>query len=291
VTPAPQPPEPTPEQDKKTKGVFDGLVIAQDVTEAVKTFKQRKPATFSLKSDHVGRSDTYNVQGTVMWQDPFNWVDFAKSHPAEWWIPELSPYLTVSEKTNKDPAKKVDDFTVGMEFEGRLTRITPLYIDASWITDLGHFSSSQYLLSARVVPPLYFLPAYGSYPTGVRPDKFTVLPVWDFAPVMDYSDVARPGSKTALLNVPQYTRLGFNADGAIRFGFGSDSSSFMLSTDYQYRNELSSRPADATLWSFGLEYKPSDSSPFSFSVTYEYGKKIDTLALVKEWNASIGFKH
>jgi len=284
-------------EDGAPKSVFDDIRVAQDIDEANKgDIKKSKPATFSLKSDHIGHSDVYNIVGTIMWDDPLNLAAVAAKNTDDPWIPTASPYLSLVEKTNKDPTKKIDDFTVGISYKATVIAASSLYVDASWITDVGHWSSSQYLLSGRFVPSrgLIPLPAYKRYegyvPAGDS-DTLQVNPLWGFAATVDYSDVAHSGSKASLLTVPQYARVGFNADGAVRIGYGGSTSSFVLTTDYKYRDELSSRPADATLWTSGLTFQPSDSSPYSFSLTYQYGKKIDTLAPIKEWDFTIGFKH
>jgi hypothetical protein len=269
------------------------FVVGADIDQAEKSFKQRKPATFSIKSDQVKASSNYSFSGAIVWKDILGRSpsDSAEDIRAGWFRPLVSPFVSLERESNKDPAKAVDDLAFGARIEGRLTRAVPFYLTGSWVTDISRFDSSMTKIEFRVRPPLDALPAYGRYLHGVREDRFTVLPVWRAYVVADYANVADPGRKASLLDVPQYERVGFDLDAALRFGRGVDDPSVILSATYKLRDEWRDhRPGDAEWLDIGLDFKPSDASSFSFGVSYEKGRVTDTLEKTDLLKASIGFR-
>lgn len=269
------------------------FAIAQDIDAAAKPFKQRSPATLSFKSDDGGDSQSWSLKGAIVWGNilPVNKGTTTQDIRESQFRPTLAPFISVNEQSNKDPAKAVDDLAFGLRLEGRLTRVTPFYLTGSWTTDVERRESSLTKLEFKVRPPLDRLPAYGRYLGGLDGDGFSIQPYWRLFAVADYAEVGDPGDKASLKKTARYQRIGYDIEGALRFGRGTEAPSWTLSAAYKLRDETSQGPGDAQLLDLALVLTPSDTSPFSFGLSYERGEIIDTLAPVEQVKASLGFRH
>jgi hypothetical protein len=265
--------------------------VAADVDAASKDFRQRSPAAFSIKSDQESGSDSYSIKGAIVWGNVLAGEKYDKLSMQERLDKNgglsLSPFIALNRQTSDDPKKAVDDLTFGVKLEGRLTRTIPYYLTGSWVTDSADRESSMTRLEAKVP----FTVGSGGYLNGaVTPHRYTILALVRGNVVLDYADVGDPGDKAGLLTVEEYQRGGFDLDASLRFGRGEKDPSWLLKVGYQWREDFSDHGGDAEMLTIGLDLRPSDTSHFSFGVSYEFGETLDTLVDTNLVKATIGYR-
>jgi hypothetical protein len=275
------------------------LVIARSDDQLGKTASDKKAGEFGLIDDRVKKSTSYATTIAAGLSIPIlrpTQRDVVK--PVQLVEANLTPFISYDRQGAKDAtdASYVNNLSFGIATSGYL-RISPDHgtpnstyysLSAKYETD-DHFHSSAWFVQALIQPqipiPLNTAPRYVATGAGVD-----VGLVWTVAGAADHSSVTDPWKKQALLKTKHFDRLGTESMAALllRSSDIDEEWSARLEFDHSDRWRLSDEGGTAHLLGTKLTFAPTSS--YSFSLGYQQGHELDSLASVKQWKMTIDLK-
>lgn len=216
----------------------------------------------------------------------------------------LIPFVSYDRQGGSDPSDDsyVNNLAFGLQTNGYLhinsgagRNLFQAYyaLNARYETDDGLRSSAW--IGEIEFEPLFGLPGNAT-PYFLNEGQTAFGFSWSTMGVFDHASVTDPWKKKALVDLKQYTRLGGDLTGALilrrwkgRYDMSGDYVwSVALSSTFSKRWDLGSRDGDARLWSSKLSFSPSKN--YSFSLGYDQGRNLESLALKKQWKVTIDLK-
>jgi len=241
-------------------------------------------ATIAGKRDDEANTESYSIDAFLLFEG------FGSERS------KYRPYVGFQRAGANDPTKDVNDLTFGVDnsrywetgdTHGFLPEIQYLDASLSWETD-DQFDSS--VTRAEVIYRPYW---GGKFPTGAGingcagPNTYCV---YNVAAVADFAEVSDAGEKTALADVEQYGRLGYNLEGSVHWApdkFGDLSLGFT----YKLRDTFTDDDdGDAQYLTARLGYSPPKAGNYSFGLDYVRGEDLTSLEKQEYWALSFGFR-
>jgi hypothetical protein len=284
---------------KNTKSIGKKLSKKESAEIALSIDKAKK-VEVKHADGSTSKEDTQLLSANIafIYEDLFN----AKNRKDKWegenrisdLTPSVSPFVQLEYKSNFDAQKETDNLSFGVGVNGfflpahesnqSIFAIGEYRFRGSWITDIEERESSQWLAELNV--PLIAID-HSQYPAHDRLNWGWFL-VGEVA--LDYSNIGDVGDKIKLEKLSSFNRYGYDVRFTSRIGYGLDQWSATLSADYKFRDDFTSKLANADIWEVGLSLKPSDDSKLSYGVKYKNGENLTSLEDLESWQFTLGYK-
>ncbi|MGA9657624.1 MAG: hypothetical protein WBQ60_00785 [Asticcacaulis sp.] len=289
------PPSPPPAQiaeapEPDSGGLLSRLRIASTVNETEKAdYKSRDPARFSYVDNASDSSPVASVKLAVVAPPVLAWGhtdDPTRS------FGDIRPFVTYERTSQADKYNEINNVDLGVRSHFLFARDdgAEAYVGgltAAYETD-DSLKSSLLRFEASVRPPLK---AWMRRMTGHDPSEACRwCQTSDLAFVADYVNVSDPGFKQALYDLPQYGRVGFDANWALRLNRGEDKSSFGVNFNYSLRQDLQGSDASARRFTTRAAYYPTPQSHYVFGLEYDQGRDLTSLVDIDRWMVTWGYR-
>jgi hypothetical protein len=185
---------------------------------------------------------------------------------------------------------KVNNLNFGGNVSGfiqpRYARTWNIYysLAARYLTDT-EFDSSAWAADFSLTPQLPLPGSLIAY--DIVPERLVLD--WMLTGAADYHHVSDPGDKEELVGKPNFFRAGFDLEGSLRFLLDDTREhAIALTGAYKLREAFGKSVGDAHWLSIGLMVEPT---PFySFGLSFERGRNLDSLEYSKKLMATFGIR-
>ena len=284
---------PAPEDVKPKKGLR-GVVsrwrIASTVNETEKDdYTKRDPARLSYVDSATDIEPVISAKGVIAAPAIITWGDQAVATKG---FGDIRPFAGYERISSVDPASEVNNLDLGLRGHFRFARNDgkEAYIGgltAAYETD-DRFKSSLTRFEASLSLPLKAwtdrtFPGNGS-------SKCVICQTANMTLVTDYVEVSDPGDKLALLDLPQYARLGFDAGWDVRLNRGKDKPGFGFNVQYSRRDDLRGDGATASRMISRAAYYPTPQSHYVFGLEYDKGEDLISFSNIDRWMLTWGYR-
>lgn len=248
----------------------------------------RPYAEIAYVNDRDAKKDSLSLYATV----GLSWPDIVLRSPRDSAatgnsMVRLAPTLFAQlerEESGPSEADDVNNLNFGFQLAGFLQTRSPavegrdsrtsthaLALDARYLTDT-RLDSNGWAVAARFTPDI---PLPGNHIAWTIPGTLLKFR-WRLTGVADHISISDPGKKAELVGAPEYTRLGFDLSGLLKYRLGEESDqSISLGLDYALRQRLGHGRGNAQLLSARLLFNPV--ANLSFGIAYDRGENLDTL--------------
>lgn len=284
------------------------LTIAKDAGQLGKLkADDQKAGEISFSDDHVKHNLTFATTIAAGLRIPLGGDVTAKSSKPGASVTSASiiPFILYDRQGGNDPTDKsyVNNLSLGVQTNGYLqfddrnghnTFQAYYAVISRYETDDGLHSSAWF--GEVQLEPLFSIPGDAT-PYFIAGDTLTGFGFsWSTTGVLDHSSVTNPWKKQALLDTNHFTRLGGDINGVLilrRWKGEYDTSgdyawSVELSSTLSERWKLGPGKGTAHLWSSKLSFSPAKN--YSFSLGYDRGRDLDSLAKKKLWKVTLDLK-
>jgi hypothetical protein len=300
LTPPPPPPviataPPEPEvkpQEQKTgiAAVVSHWRIASTVNETEKDdYTKRDPARLSYVDNASDSAPVISAKGVIAAPAVLTWGD---QKVATKGFGDIRPFVGYERISSVYIGNEVNNLDIGLRGHFRFARNDgkEAYIGgltAAYETD-DRLQSSLTRFEASLGLPLKAW-TERTFP-GNASAECVVCQTANMTLVSDYVDVSDPGAKIALLDLPQYARLGFDASWDVRLNRGKDKPGFGLNLLYSRRDDMSNEGATASRLISRAAYYPTPKSHYVFALEYDKGKDLTSLSAIDRWMLTWGYR-
>jgi hypothetical protein len=279
--------------EPKPSSILPGLRLSRTPEDLFDPLDTKSYGEFAYSQDDVADADAYSIYATAGWT-------FGEVR-RQWPPNDASSYLAISatpvgfvqyEREGGDGVtadKEVNNLNFGLEAGGFIelgrpgrTDIHAYTLSLRAMSD-DRLDSEAWSVNASFTPDIR-LP--GNHLPLLSKDRRLNFR-WQLSAVADHASVSDPGRKVALQTAPEYTRIGYDFDAALRYALGGGAS-IALTSDYRLRDEVSRGDMDAQLFTAGLRFEPSPN--WAFGLTYERGENLDSLEFSETWKLTIGVR-
>lgn len=287
--PLPQTQDPTP--PKPTNPLT--IAIAKAPGDLVLPLAKKTFAEVAYQNDRVEKEKSISLYGTV----GASFGEFTPVRRNEQdegllirAIPSAFVQLQREGIRDGEEGNKINNLNFGGSLSGFLqprferTRTHFYAISARYLTDT-EFDSSAWAADVSLTPQI---PIRGNIiPYDLIRNRLVLN--WLFTGIADYHHVSDPGEKEELADKPEFFRAGFDLRGSL--GFLLDSSrehAVLLEGTYQRREALGKSIGDAKRLELGFRIQPS--AFYSFGLSFERGRNLDSLEFSKTIKAKLGIR-
>jgi hypothetical protein len=265
------PDQPKPDTPEKREPRGPSFIVGKSEADAGKTgLDEREFASFGLTVDRDAKKTTGDIDLYVSARI----ADLADTEL------EFSPYLALQYHSGDD----VDDLAFGGEARWQPGSGNHVFLGRlAWETD-HRFRSSALRAEAK-----WRLPWLFDLCEPLRPAK-TGYVVCSATVVADFQHVYDAGTKSALLTVPEFTRIGLDADAAIAIPLPKALGRLRIGGTAALRQDISGRDADIWLLTGSIGILPSDTAHWKFSIDYTNGRDLTSLEKQDIIALSVGFR-
>lgn len=280
--------------EPKPSSILPGLRISRTPEDLFDPLDTKSYGEFAYSQDEVADEDAYSIYGTAGWT-------FGEIRHQ--WPPskDAFPYLALSatpvafvqyEREGGDSVaadKEVNNLNFGLEVGGFIelgragrTDVHAYTVSLRAMSD-DRFDSEAWAVNASFTPDIR-LPGH-HLPLLSKDRRLSFR--WQLSAVADHASVSDPGRKAALQTAPEYSRLGYDVDAALRYTLAGGAS-VALTSDYRLRDEFSRGEMDAQLFTAGLLFEPNRN--WAFGLIYQRGENLDSLEFSETWKLTIGVR-
>ncbi|CAL4868942.1 hypothetical protein MMA231_03231 [Asticcacaulis sp. MM231] len=294
IATAPADPKVVPEIVRKEKTGLRRVVshwrIASTVNETEKDdYTSRDPARLSYVDNASDNAPVISAKGVIAAPAVLTWGD---QKVATQGFGDIRPFVGYERISSLNIGNEVNNLDVGLRGHFRFARNDgkEAYIGgltAAYETD-DRLQSSLTRFEASLGLPLKAW-TERTFP-GNASVECVLCQTANMTLVSDYVDVSDPGAKLALLDLPQYARLGFDASWDVRLNRGKDKPGFGLNLQYSRRDDLSHEGATATRLISRAAYYPTPKSHYVFALEYDKGKDLTSLSAIDRWMLTWGYR-
>lgn len=264
--------------------------VASSLSETEKdSYAKRDPAQLSFVDNAADSDAVLSVKAVAVTPPVVSWGhENVKTES----YGDIRPFVGYERISSLSKSNEINNVDLGVRSHFRFARNDggEAYIGsltAAFETDDRGLSSLT-RFEASVQPPWY-----AWLKRTVRFDA-TAPCVWcqttDLTLVADYVNVANPGDKAALFDLPQYARLGFDAQWGLRLKRPRDQPTFGLDVKYSEREDFSDGQATANRLTTRAAYYPTSNSHFAFGLEYDRGQDLTSLTAVDRWMVTWGYR-
>jgi len=281
------------EKPAMRRGLFAALSklrVASSVTETDKSdYTKRDPAKLSYVSNAASGDAQLSVKAALVTPPIASWGNPDDKVAGYGTVKPYVSYERISSRLNTSNVNNVDFGLRGQYRFGRYDDLPAFNgsLSAAYETD-DRFKSALTRVEASLSPP---------WATWLR-ERHLISGgkgcVWcqssGLTLVSDYAKVGNPGDKTALDDLPQYARVGFDAGYSVQWKPHPDLASFGLDVSFADRQDFTGNGATATRLTTRATYYPSASSHVVLGLQYDKGKDLTSLTNVDNWMITWGYR-
>ena len=284
---------PAPEDVKPKRGLRAAVSrwrIASTVNETEKDdYTKRDPARLSYVDSATDSAPVVSVKGVIAAPAIITWGDQSVATKG---FGDIRPFTGYERISSVNPASEVNNLDFGLRGHFRFARNDgkEAYIGgltAAYETD-DHFQSSLTRFEASLSLPLKQWTDRTFIGNGSS--DCVICQTTNMTLVSDYVEVSNPGEKVALLNLPQYARVGFDAGWDVRLKRGKDKPAFGLNVQYSRRDDLRGDGATASRMISRAAYYPTPQSHYVFGLEYDKGEDLISFSNIDRWMLTWGYR-
>lgn len=300
----PQAPEAAPDTTKPEKakldkadraphGLFGALSkirIASSIAETDKSdYTKRDPAKLSYVRNAANDDAVLSVKAVAVTPAIASWGDADDKTDGYGTIKPFVGYERISSQSHSSEINNVD---LGLRGQYRFGQYDGLpafngALSAAYETD-DRFKSSLTRIEATLSPPWA---AWLRERHLIQEGKDCV---WcqstGLTLTSDYVNVGNPGDKSALDNLPQFARVGFDAGWSVQWKPHPDMASLGLDVQFADRQDVTGNNATATRLTTRATYYPSAASHVVLGLQYDKGKDLSSLTPIDTWMLTWGYR-
>ena len=290
IATAPAVPEVQPDKKTGIRAVVSHWRIASTVNETEKDdYTKRDPARLSYVDNAADSAPVISARGVIAAPAVLTWGD---QKVATEGFGDIRPFVGYERISSLYIGNEVNNLDIGLRGHFRFARNDgkEAYVGgltAAYETD-DRLHSSLTRFEASLGLPLKAW-TERTFP-GNASVECVICQTANMTLVSDYVDVSDPGDKIALLYLPQYARLGFDASWDVRLNRGKDKPGFGLNLLYSRRDDLSNEGATATRLISRAAYYPTPRSHYVFALEYDKGKDLTSLSDIDRWMLTWGYR-
>jgi hypothetical protein len=294
-----QAPSPAASPDKPDKaervphGLFGALSkirIASAIAETDKSdYTKRDPAKLSYVRNAANDDAVLSVKAVAVTPAIASWGDADDKASGYGTIKPFVGYERISSQSHSSEINNVD---LGLRGQYRFGQYDGLpafngALSAAYETD-DRFKSSLTRIEATLSPPWA---AWLRERHLIQEDKNCV---WcqssGLTLTTDYVHVGNPGDKTALYDLPQFARVGFDAGWSVQWKPHPDMASLGLDVQLADRQDVTGNSATASRLTTRATYYPSAASHVVLGLQYDKGKDLSSLTPIDTWMITWGYR-
>lgn len=271
-------------------GALSKIRVASSLAETDKSdYTKRDPAKLSYVRNAASGDAQLSVKAVAVTPPVASWGDASDKTAGYGTLKPFVGYERISSRLNSSNVNNVD---FGMRGQYRFGQYDGLAafngsLSAAYETD-DRFKSSLTRIEATLSPPwAAWLRARNLISEGKNC-------VWcestGLTLTTDYVNVGNPGEKTALDNLPQFARVGFDAGWSVQWKPHADMASLGLDIQFADRQDMTGNAANATRLTTRATYYPSAASHVVLGVQYDKGKDLTSLTPIDTWMVTWGYR-
>lgn len=249
----------------------------------ISDLSKRSYAEIAWLNDRDAKEQSYSIYGTLGLSLPDTiWWQRNNPDAREAVTLRIQPtafaQLEYEGGTSKGKLKQTDNLNFGLQISGLIQPRSADYtasnyftLNARYLSDT-RFRSSAWSINGSFIPGLR-APGFDT-PKRFMDDRADFR--WLVTGVADHVSVTDPGTKAALLTSPEFTRVGLDLTGALRFFVDEDrKQALALSGDYYWRETLGGGIGNAQRIVFKLQFEPDPH--IAFGIAWDKGENLDSL--------------
>ncbi len=291
IATAPAEPQVKPEEEKTgIRAVVSHWRIASTVNETEKDdYTKRDPARLSYVDNASDSAPVLSAKGVIAAPAILTWGD---QKVATEGFGDIRPFVGYERISSVYIGNEVNNLDIGLRGHFRFARNDgkEAYVGgltAAYETD-DRLHSSLTRFEASLGLPLKAW-TERTFP-GNASTECVICQTANMTLVSDYVDVSDPGDKIALLYLPQYARLGFDASWDVRLNRGKEKPGFGFNVQYSRRDDFSNEDATASRLISRAAYYPTPKSHYVFALEYDKGKDLTSLSDIDRWMLTWGYR-